>query len=49
MPPASSGAALAPPTVAAYVERVLPRFAQPRFIELVDGLPKTPTAKVQKA
>jgi crotonobetaine/carnitine-CoA ligase len=42
-------AALDPPVIAAYGDRVLPRFAQPRFIELVDSLPKTPTAKVQKA
>ena len=44
----AEAAALDPATVAAYADRVLPRFAQPRFIELVESLPKTPTAKVQK-
>ena len=34
--------------VAAHADRVLPRFAQPRYIQLVDALPKTPTAKVRK-
>jgi crotonobetaine/carnitine-CoA ligase len=34
--------------VAAHADSVLPRFAQPRYIELVDALPKTPTAKVRK-
>jgi crotonobetaine/carnitine-CoA ligase len=32
-----------------HAERVLPAFAQPRYISIVDALPKTPTAKVQKA
>jgi crotonobetaine/carnitine-CoA ligase len=45
----AEAAALDPPAIAAYGNRVLPRFAQPRFIELVESLPKTPTAKVQKA
>ena len=31
-----------------YCEQKLPRFAVPRYIEFVDGLPKTPTSKVQK-
>jgi crotonobetaine/carnitine-CoA ligase len=44
----AQAAALDPAMVAAYADRVLPRFAQPRFIELVESLPKTPTAKVQK-
>jgi carnitine-CoA ligase len=35
--------------VAAFADRVLPKFAQPRFIEIADELPKTPTEKVQKA
>src|SRR3546814_1705177 len=30
-------------------ETELPRYAQPPFIEIVPELPKTPTAKVQKA
>jgi crotonobetaine/carnitine-CoA ligase len=32
-----------------HADRELPRFAQPRFIEIMDSLPKTPTARVQKA
>jgi carnitine-CoA ligase len=43
------GAAIDPNDIASYAQRALPRFAQPRFIEVVDHLPKTPTAKVQKA
>ena len=31
------------------VDAVLPRFARPRYVELVDELPRTPTAKVRKA
>ena len=31
------------------LDAVLPRFARPRYVELVDGLPRTPTAKVRKA
>jgi acyl-CoA synthetase (AMP-forming)/AMP-acid ligase II len=42
------GAALDAPTIARFADEQLPRFAQPRFIEIVDNLPKTPTAKVQK-
>lgn len=34
--------------VAAHASRHLPRFAQPRYIELMAELPKTPTEKVQK-
>jgi crotonobetaine/carnitine-CoA ligase len=45
----AEGAVLNPAIIASYADRVLPRFAQPRFIEIVDGLPKTPTAKVRKA
>ena len=45
----AEGATLDPAIVATYADNVLPRFAQPRFIEIVDGLPKTPTAKVQKS
>ena len=33
----------------AYCEQHLPRFMQPRFLEWVEALPKTPTSKVQKA
>jgi crotonobetaine/carnitine-CoA ligase len=42
-------ATIDPVKVAAYADHMLPRFAQPRFIEIIDSLPKTPTAKVQKA
>jgi crotonobetaine/carnitine-CoA ligase len=31
-----------------YCEQSLPRFAVPRYVELVDSLPKTPTGKVRK-
>ena len=31
------------------VDAVLPRFARPRYLEVVDALPRTPTAKVRKA
>lgn len=41
-------AGLSPETIAAFADRHLPRFAQPRFIEIVDSLPRTPTAKIQK-
>ncbi|MFN4091160.1 MAG: AMP-binding protein [Alphaproteobacteria bacterium] len=44
-----SGATLDPAAIAAHADRELPRYAQPRFIEIVPELPKTPTAKVQKA
>lgn len=43
------GATVTPEQVAAHAERELPRYAQPRFIDIADALPKTPTAKVQKA
>ena len=34
--------------LAAHADADLPRFARPRFIEIVGALPKTPTGKVQK-
>lgn len=34
--------------VAAHADAVLPRFARPRYIEIVEALPKTPTQKVRK-
>ena len=46
---AQPGATLHPAAIAAHADRELPRYAQPRFIEIVPDLPKTPTAKVQKA
>jgi crotonobetaine/carnitine-CoA ligase len=44
----TEGTTLDPMVVASYADRTLPRFAQPRFIEVVESLPKTPTAKVRK-
>lgn len=35
--------------IARYAEQQLPRFAQPRFIDVVTALPKTPTERIQKA
>jgi len=32
-----------------HADRLLPRFARPRFVELMDELPKTATGKVQRA
>lgn len=43
------GMALAPETVATFGDGVLPRFATPRYIELLPELPKTATGKVQRA
>lgn len=46
---ASPGAALTPEDVVRHAARELPRYAQPRYVEIVEALPKTPTAKIQKA
>jgi crotonobetaine/carnitine-CoA ligase len=44
-----SGAGAADPAqLFAWCEQRLPRFAVPRYLELLDALPKTPTAKVRK-
>ena len=43
------GSGLDAPAVAEYADAVLPRFARPRYVEVVDALPKTPTEKVRKA
>ncbi len=43
------GASLRPDAIAAHAAKELPRYAQPRFIDIVEALPKTPTAKIQKA
>ena len=45
----ASGAAPTPEGVAAHAERTLPRFARPRFVVMLDALPKTATGKVQRA
>ena len=42
------GVCLEPADVAAHADLVLPRFARPRYVEVVDELPKTPTQKVRK-
>ena len=42
------GATLSPRQLAQHGEATLPRFALPRYIEIVQSLPKTPTGKVQK-
>ena len=41
-------AAADPAAICAYCERRLPRFAIPRYIDLVDELPRTENGKVQK-
>jgi carnitine-CoA ligase len=43
-----SGRLLTPEELRTHAEAHLPRFAVPRFIELVDELPTTPTGKVEK-
>jgi crotonobetaine/carnitine-CoA ligase len=45
---AVSGRVPDPEQLVAFVERDLPAFAVPRFIEVVDELPKTPSEKVAK-
>jgi crotonobetaine/carnitine-CoA ligase len=42
------GASLDAAAVAAHADLVLPRFARPRYVEVVAELPKTPTQKVRK-
>lgn len=42
------GASVTPPDLAAFCATRLPRFAVPRFIEMVDDLPRTENGKVQK-
>jgi crotonobetaine/carnitine-CoA ligase len=44
-----AGTALDPVAVAAHADRVLPRYARPRYVSVVDALPKTATGKVQRA
>ncbi len=43
------GTHLTPQVIADHASKVLPRFARPRFIELVSELSKTATGKVQRA
>jgi crotonobetaine/carnitine-CoA ligase len=42
------GASLDVAALADHADRVLPPFARPRYIEIVEALPKTPTQKVRK-
>lgn len=42
------GADLTPADLVAYCERVLPYYAVPRFVRIVDQLPKTASERVQK-
>jgi len=43
------GATLTREAIAAHADARLPRFARPRFIRILPGLPKTATGKVQRA
>lgn len=42
------GVSMEAAVVAAHADLVLPRFARPRYIEVLGALPKTPTQKVRK-
>lgn len=44
-----AGNALDGAKVAAFADSVLPRFARPRYIDVVQAIPKTPTEKVRKS
>ena len=44
----SPGSGLSAEDVARHADGVLPRFAMPRYVEIVDELPMTPTQKVRK-
>ena len=46
---AAPGATPTPEGVAAHAEQALPKFARPRFVVMLDALPKTATGKVQRA
>lgn len=43
------GSSLDPAGLVAFLEGRLPRFALPRYVRIVDELPKTPTMKIKKA
>ncbi len=43
------GATVPPEVVANFMAELLPRFAVPRYIEVVDTLPKTPSERINKA
>lgn len=42
------GATLTPAQIAAHTDNEVPRFARPRYVEIVETIPKTPTEKVRK-
>lgn len=42
------GAQLTPQQIAEHTDREVPRFARPRYVALMETLPKTPTEKVRK-
>lgn len=42
------GAAIDPAALHAHLMKIMPRFMVPRFIEVADELPKTPTEKIRK-
>lgn len=43
-----TGESISPPELHAYLADAMPAFMVPRYIEVVDALPKTPTEKVRK-
>jgi len=45
---ASPGTTIDPAELVEFVTRDLPRFAVPRYVEFVDGLPKTPSERIEK-
>ncbi|GAB3680982.1 AMP-binding protein [Saccharopolyspora tripterygii] len=42
------GADLAPAALVEFLDKGLPRFAVPRFVEFVESLPKTPSERIEK-
>ncbi len=44
-----AGAVIDPAELHAYLRLRMPQFAVPRFIEIVEALPRTPTERIQKA
>lgn len=45
----STGSSASAQEIGEQAQAALPRFARPRYVRLLDALPKTPTAKVQRA
>ena len=45
---AEPGSAMTPEDLWEYADKQLPAFAVPRYLRLVDEIPKTPSAKVRK-